>query len=340
MDKQFWNKVTLASFFLSFIIVLTHTISNIEPKFEQTLITHGILRYLHMYQGWAVHVFFMLSGILFFRDYDYNKIIQKYKSRFRSLVIPYLGWNVIGLIFWGVIGVVPILANNINEMPIYDWTFHNLIEGIFHYKYNCVFWFIFELIVLIFISPVIYTFIRHKYIGLIFIICFMFFSVLGKEYFIGMRCPETWYVYMVGGYLTIHCQEYISECKISLSAFISLITMFVISILFYFKMIPFGYVGVFVFQTIAFLALWHSINLLLPLYRPWMNGLAIFIYAAHYNISMGLSRIFNFTPPHPAEYSIPALFLTTIATMFLCIIFARLGQRFVPNIYRTLNGGR
>ena len=41
----------------------------------------------------AVPIFFLVSGLLFFRDYHWNKVLSKYKSRIKSIAIPYFAWN-------------------------------------------------------------------------------------------------------------------------------------------------------------------------------------------------------------------------------------------------------
>ena len=43
----------------------------------------------------AVPLFFLISGILYFRNYNWNKVLSKYKSRINSIVIPYFAWNII-----------------------------------------------------------------------------------------------------------------------------------------------------------------------------------------------------------------------------------------------------
>ena len=48
----------------------------------------------------AVPLFFFISGFLFFYkvDFDKNVYIKKLKSRYHTLVIPYLIWNFVGFL--------------------------------------------------------------------------------------------------------------------------------------------------------------------------------------------------------------------------------------------------
>src|ERR671932_1197046 len=49
--------------------------------------------------GSCVHFFFILSGFLFFQNFNLslNSYLEKLKSRFRTLLVPYLFWNLVVL---------------------------------------------------------------------------------------------------------------------------------------------------------------------------------------------------------------------------------------------------
>ena len=61
---------------------------------EAALKVAGIERILGERLGQiAVPGFFMVSSYLFFRGFCWEKLIPKWRSRIRSLVLPYLLWN-------------------------------------------------------------------------------------------------------------------------------------------------------------------------------------------------------------------------------------------------------
>ena len=95
---EFFNKKTVVTFFLSILVVLIHIHSFDSYEWTGSLgmgisyfgkfLTSGVT-------GVAIRMFFVISGVLFYRNYTYKDTIKKYKSRFKSLVIPYLFWCIL-----------------------------------------------------------------------------------------------------------------------------------------------------------------------------------------------------------------------------------------------------
>ena len=89
----------------------------------------------------AVPGFFFLSGFLFFRGLDDVKSWgRKLKSRVFSYVLPYLLWS----------SVMTLLYLSFGKA---EWSLKNLWEGIFLYRFNPVFWYFYQLILLSFCLP-------------------------------------------------------------------------------------------------------------------------------------------------------------------------------------------
>ena len=89
----------------------------------------------------AVPGFVFLSGFLFFRGLDDVKSWgRKLKSRVFSYVLPYLLWS----------SVMTLLYLSFGKA---EWSLKNLWEGIFLYRFNPVFWYFYQLILLSFCLP-------------------------------------------------------------------------------------------------------------------------------------------------------------------------------------------
>lgn len=70
--------------------------------FVRIFFTQGVCRV-------AVPTFFLMSGYLFFKNLEYwnnQEYVKKMKSRFWTLFIPYLLWNLIAFCFLFIIDVV------------------------------------------------------------------------------------------------------------------------------------------------------------------------------------------------------------------------------------------
>lgn len=113
----------------------------------------------------AVPAFFFISGFLFFRKTDYfniNAYVQKLKKRGKSLLIPYLFWNlVVILLSWGTQTFLKDLLSGKNLL-ITDYTWLNWLQAFWNgnagknMPINYPLWFIRDLMVVVLFSPIVY----------------------------------------------------------------------------------------------------------------------------------------------------------------------------------------
>lgn len=344
IDKQyFWDKVSFISFLLSVIILYTHTINNVMGKIGNDAFADTFMMYCHGFQGQAVQMFWMISAALFFRDFDYNKVRTKYKSRFHSLVIPFILWNILGMLFYGFIGAVPVLKSLVNQLVLPTWEFADVLEGVFHYKFNIIFWFIYDLLLLVLFSPIIYSFIRNKWTALFFIVGVEFLAIHYKQYFYSARCPEGWYSYFIAAYIGLH---YFDKMQYSFNKIVNL-SLFAIGIVMMGIMVfvpnkPFM-LHIILSLGISF-CLWYGFELLFPLYRKWMKGMSMFVYAIHFNLSMVVSKLLIMIPipfsMNTTIHILAILFVATTITLFLSVSIGLLLKKYIPQSYYMLTGGR
>lgn len=113
----------------------------------------------------AVPAFFFISGFLFFRKTDcfnLSTYVQKLKKRGRSLLLPYLFWNlVVVLLFYLAQTFLEGLLSG-NNLSVADYTWNNWLQAFWvgnsgkHMPINYPLWFIRDLIVVVIFSPIIY----------------------------------------------------------------------------------------------------------------------------------------------------------------------------------------
>lgn len=95
-EKQFRDKVYWLTFLFSLMVVWVHSFNGelFMGNPEAALKVAGIERILGEKLGQiAVPGFFMVSSYLFFRGFCWKKLLPKWRSRIRSLLLPYLLWN-------------------------------------------------------------------------------------------------------------------------------------------------------------------------------------------------------------------------------------------------------
>lgn len=143
----------------------------------------------------CVPCFFIISGFLFFKNVDiftYKLYIKKIKSRFKTLVIPYIFWCALCCFllyikhrYFHMSGLNIFLDDgNIN------WV--NFVKGFLiideadKLPYAFAFWFIRNLIVLIFLSPIVWIIAKKRILFVLFILAYIILDTkfYGLEWFV------------------------------------------------------------------------------------------------------------------------------------------------------------
>ena len=163
-EKRFRDNVTWMSFLLTLLVIWTHAL-NAElflgeaGKNSAAGLTESLLGE-HLAQI-AVPGFFMMSAVLFFRNYRPEDTLRKWERRFRSLVIPYFSWNLLYYLGYLIATRAPVLREitGKEEVPV---SLKELLEALLLYKYNHVFWFVFQLILLALLSPFVWYIVQHR----------------------------------------------------------------------------------------------------------------------------------------------------------------------------------
>ena len=141
--------------------------------------------------GCCVPIFFMLSGFLFFKNvesFSATVYFSKLRSRVRSLLIPYLIWNMLAAALFifkvkllGFDGYDVIVDDCIRFVPFLRG-FWDLNNG---YPYDFAFWFIRRLMIFVVLSPVSWLIAVNRWIIFVLFAVLMVFNVdmYGLEYF-------------------------------------------------------------------------------------------------------------------------------------------------------------
>ena len=163
------------------MVVLLHTVQpdcNMGDKLSYYLIL-GV----HSLSRIAVPFFFFVSGYFFFNGFDdrwdWQLWLKKLKSRFKSLFLPYVIWNVLAALYF----VFPLFVGKHREgfSGLPAWlSVHGGPLGFLWYDpvyegpINMPLWFLRDLMVMCIISPLFYGAIKimRKW-GIVFISCFL-----------------------------------------------------------------------------------------------------------------------------------------------------------------------
>lgn len=286
----------------------------------------------------AVPMFFIISGVLFYRNYMPSKTLEKYKSRFFSLVIPYLFWNTVCMLFDIVCSYTSISKFFVGRQK-FKLSVLNIMAGIFFYK--CTpFWFIFNLIIFVILCPLIHTLLKNKTIGIMFIATMYILSIFN----IGL--PESIFFsresiiyYCVGAYIGMHYFNWFynkANKKFALSSLLISIICYLMLALDG-KLLDIQYVKA-IILIIFSISIWYAFDLLKNDYCYEYQKESFLIYAMHINVSALFTKVVYLILPKTTLMAIFNYVTTIIFTIsIICVFGVFVGKKF-PKIKKIIAG--
>ena len=127
--------------------------------------------------------FIMLSAYLFYRNFTMKRLGEKLNKRLHSLLVPYLLWNTIYYVAYVAASRIPGLQTIANRTDLVITT-SGAWQAITKYTFNPVFWFMYQIILLVLLAPVLYLFLKNIWTGAAFLL------VLLVALFKGVALPE------------------------------------------------------------------------------------------------------------------------------------------------------
>lgn len=345
-DALFWKKKEYVSFLLSILVFFIHSYFAQEITGDTliSVINHKVSYFFSCsITRFAVPMFFIMSGITFFKDYNNKKYLSKIKSRFFTLVIPYLIWNIIWML-WEIFTSYSFLAKFSTSEP-YPLSLISILKGIFFYNCNIPFWFIFNLIIFSFAAPLVFFIIKNKYIGIISVICLSVVSLFG------IHLPESIFYYpmaivfyLMGAIIGYHFFDFASKKsskRVQIFSIIFLIAYIIAKNIAPTKIHIDNFLTQIIVYTLAAFSLWNIVDIFIEKLKPrsiYKRSFAI--YAMHMNIGIIILKIFSICLPQNEWLEIPKFIIMIISTLIIINLTCAFLEKFAPKIYGTLMGNR
>ena len=303
----------------------------------------------------AVPLFFFISGFLFFKEgiFDFALYSNKLKSRFHTVLVPYLLWNIIYFVILGVMQFIKpdtlvILHKHIADFRWQDflWIFWDIsqITGLADDQRACLvgaFWFLQCLFVLFLVSPIIYYIIRYLRHFTLLIIGILYFTDFIPE-MPGIQCNAIVY-YMLGAYCSIMCIDFISIVKrIPIQAHIVLlIAAVLVSYLMSENDTIYNITDLFV-QAAVFAITAYMIETQRWKESRYLVSSVFFVFAVHRLFSASLMTVSTYLIPSIDNDFIIYLYyiLTIILTILASLVVYQVSLKITPGITSILNGRR
>lgn len=320
-------------------IGLTET--NAVTDFVRNFISQGIATT-------AVPLFFLMSGYLFFLGFHGSRddYFSKISSRVKTLLIPFLIWNIATLLLLAIAQSLPSTQEffsgknaRISSFNFFDYA--NAIFGLDRSPISYQFWFIRDLMVLVVFSPVIYFIIKR--IPVIFLSCLVacWFTSIWPLF---SPSAEATLFFSIGA--TVACKDgslfrldNFAMPIIIAYLFTLLIDVFLIG----FHLGQYVHRAGIVLGVLAFLCLSKTI-VLRPKVKDALITLAatsFFVFASHEPLLTVVRKIvFKIIQPSSNFSTMALYFLIPIFVIFLLVVTHRFFAKKIPNFTRVIAGGR
>lgn len=303
----------------------------------------------------AVPSFFFISGFLFFYNIDIfqsGNYIYKIKKRLKTLLVPYVIWNILYIIHSYITNPATALTrfNNMgggkmlwncnrfgedcsNTYNILGYCLHNSapIDG--------PLWFIRDLMIICILSPIIYIFVKKfKQYGLCILGLMMILNIWIPIEGFSSTC---FFFFSFGAYFSLYKISFVSSFRkymlpgiiLSIISLVAIVTLYGNSWLIYNIVFnTFNIIGC--VTTIALISYLPKID-----NKIWgtIKNSSFFIFAAHFAIVQLIATyLFKYLPE---TYSIIIYFATPIIVLIIIEFIFILLKR-IPVIIYLLNGGR
>lgn len=293
----------------------------------------------------GVPAFFFISGLLFF--YSKKTFLQKVKSRCHTLLIPYLFFNALilcGYLCLMILGkTITILGKDLADYTLIDYIRAFWDRGVWDHGNGspllCPLWYIRNLMVLVFLSPIIYYII--KYTKLLFPV---FFGLLWINAHDSAYTFQSLTMFSLGAYFPIWDKnpiEVFGKYKVLfVSAFLFLAIM---DFLHLYVSIPFALpfhrlsLVANTFFCISFLGEFLYRH---HLYSSFMSKSAFFVFCIHYPFVTNMRPIFTMTNGQ-SDIILVLLYLgVVIGVTLLCVVLFFLLKRMMPGFVNVVTGNR
>lgn len=168
------TKIKILNFFLIVMVLYIHSyyleaIDTQYASFVQVFMGNGGISNV------AVPLFFAMSGFLFFNGITkISDCFPKIKKRVKTLLIPYIIWNIVFILWYVLLQNLPVVKDMVNSdmiAKISSGTIINNLYELFVVPASFPLWFLRDLIIIVILSPLLFLLLKYtKWIGVVILI--------------------------------------------------------------------------------------------------------------------------------------------------------------------------
>ncbi|MDR1090538.1 MAG: acyltransferase [Prevotella sp.] len=307
----------------------------------------------------AVPLFFFMSGFLFFfnlQKFNVHSYRNKLQSRAKSLLVPYLFWNLVVFTLYYAMQNIPLLQGFTNkELDLhhflsYFWNNSGEMKEGYLLEINTSsrmpiayqFWFIRDLIVTVILTPVIYFLCKTGKIYGVVILALLWLSDWLFS-FTGLSSTCLFF-FTAGAYLGISKRNIIEDfgkirnLSFALYPIVAIADLLTKEYIFNVYIHKIGIITgiIFCFNLVAFLLAKEKIRSV-----PFLSAASFFIFAVHALLLTILRKISFMIFRPESDFTMTSLyFINVILTVFITLGMYYILRRFWPRFVAIITGGR
>ncbi len=332
--KQFSEVMSTCSIISAVLVVFIHTYNIGLYRNVSNSMIYWVEEFISQFISRGAVPFFFISSAFFL--YSSNKDVSAiYSSRFKSLGIPYLLWNTVYMVIFGILHHLSLTDSGMDEI-----TLGNLFNGIFLHKYNYSYWFMRNLIIFTLLYPLIRLIIsRSKVIAISIGVVFAALVMIMPSKESG---TESFIYYYLGAIIGFYYSESTEKLVVmSMKKKIILLMVFLaISILSFIATNVYKFELSFIRNLMMVLFLFFAVSTFNIRIKGILCGLSFMIYSLHPIVLEMIEKTIYISMPHTLLWMVidylfaPAICIGLIA--IICVVW----KKVCPWIYKLFNGGR
>ncbi len=337
-EQHFRNKIHIFSTVLSILVIWVHSV-NVDLFFpsEPPVYIDFIQTKIIAVGQIAVPGFFILSAYLFFRNLNEQNFPKKIQRRCISLVLPFFVWNTVYYLAYVLASRVPYLSDIIGKGVIpFEW--NDAVDAIFFYKYNFVFWFVFQLILLILLTPVFHVLFRKKSVGILFLL-FSLGYLLFDVRILFLNADALFY-FALGVFLSrFHRSK--TEMELHPKRLLISLGFAVLSYCAVRMYLAYSFpILAVISRSFGVTALWLCLIVPKNVRLPSLFRNSFFVYAIHFLIVRLVNKLFAHLYPEHALLSVGLFLCMPFFILILSDLLASILKKYAGDFYHILSGNR
>ncbi|MDP2226065.1 MAG: acyltransferase, partial [Moraxellaceae bacterium] len=293
-------------------------------------------------------IIFLDVWVSFFVGFDWStkNYIEKLKSRAKTLLIPFLFWNIITLALLAFAQTLPAAQGYFSGKNALIASFNasdymTVIFGIGRSPIAYQFWFIRDLMILVLLTPIIFY--LGKKAPLPFV-CILFFCWFAGFWPIFTPSSAATFFFVMGSLLAIKRKSLFATDPYGsaiAAAYIVILIVDVILIKSEFHLILHKTGIIFGVLTVLFLTKWVASSRALKNFLLPLAGVSFFVFAAHEPLLYVARKVLYKLIEPDSTYSVLGLYFAIPIMVIMILIFAhRVLSSLFPNAIRIITGGR